>query len=142
MELDMTKLKSLNFVEPQAPAKSNPFDNAKRNLITNLNRQLAAANAMVKGETYTETRSEYVEGSDGQRTKQEIQKPIRKWYWRDYDGKVRFSLRVRNKAVEIEKGKTDILVGEDKQLPNAIKLLIEAVSAGELDMQIKTHIAK
>ncbi|WP_419797710.1 MAG: hypothetical protein ACNI26_15690 [Terasakiella sp.] len=115
----MTKLKSLNFVEPQAPAKSSPFENARRNLITNLNRQLAAANAMVKGETYTETRMEYVEGENGQRVKQEIQKPIRKWYWRDYDGKVRFSLRIRNKAIEIENNKTDILIGEDKQLPRS-----------------------
>lgn len=140
MELDMTKLKSLNLVEAQQATKASPFDNARRNLITNLNRQLAAANAMVKGEIYTETRSEYVEGENGQRTKQEVKKPIRKWYWRDLDGKVRFRLRIRNKAVEIEKGKTDILIGEDKQLPNAIKLLIDVVCAGELDKQIKAHI--
>lgn len=137
----MSKLKSLKFLEAQKEQKVSPLENARNLLVYNLNRQMAAANAMIKGEAYFETRSEYVEDENGQRIKQEIQKPIRKWYWRDQQDQVRFSLRVRNKVLEIEKGKTDVLVGDDKQLPSVIAVLLDAVKAGELDTQIKSHLS-
>ncbi len=137
----MSKLKSLKFLEAQKEQKVSPLENARNLLVYNLNRQMAAANAMIKGEAYFETRSEYVEDENGQRIKQEIQKPIRKWYWRDHENQVRFSLRVRNKVLEIEKGKTDVLVGDDKQLPSVIAVLLDAVKAGELDTQIKLHLS-
>jgi len=137
----MSKLKSLKFLEAQKEQKVSPLENARNLLVYNLNRQMAAANAMIKGEAYFETRSEYVEDENGQRIKQEIQKPIRKWYWRDQQDQVRFSLRVRNKVLEIEKGKTDVLVGDDKQLPSVISVLLDAVKSGELDAQIKSHLS-
>ena len=45
-----------------------------------------------------------------------------------------------NKRMKIEEGKSDILVGEDKDLPKVVKSLIEATAAGELDQQIKTMV--
>ena len=142
MENAMSKLKSLKFVEAQQEQKLTPVEKARSLLLYNLNRQLAAANAMVKGEAYFEIRNEYVEDENGQRIKQDVKKPIRKWYWRDLEGQVRFSLRIRNKAIEIQQGKTDILIGNEKQLVDAISVLIEAVGAGELDKQIENHIGK
>ena len=138
----MSKLKSLKFVEAQQEQKLSPIAKARGLLVHNLKRQLASAQAMVKGEAYFETRSEYVEDESGQRVKQDVKKPIRKWYWRDHEDHMRFSLRIRNKAIEIEKDKTDILIGEDKQLPIAITVMIDAIKAGELDQQIKAHIGK
>lgn len=137
----MSKLKALKFVEAQKEQKLSPLENTRNLLMHNLNRQLAAANAMIKGEAYFETRSEYVEDENGKRIKQEIQKPIRKWYWRDHENQVRLSLRVRNRVLEIEKGKTDVLVGDDKQLPSVISVLLDAVKSGELDAQIKSHLS-
>jgi len=136
----MSNLKKLKLVEAQTEAQLNPIDRARALLLQNLTRQLACAQAMIKGEIYTEIRHEFVENENGQRIKQKVKKPIRKWYWRDPENQVRFSVRIRNKAIELEKGKTDILVGDDKLLPNAISVLIEAVKAGEIDPQIKSHI--
>lgn len=137
----MSKLKSFKIVEAQSAAPANPVDRARVQLVHNLNRQLASAQAMVKGEAYFETRHEFVEDENGQRTRQAVQKPLRKWYWRDNDGQVRIRLRVRNRALELEKGKTDILVGEDDKLPQAIEGLIEAISTGDVDDLIKAHLA-
>ncbi|WP_417796034.1 hypothetical protein [Terasakiella pusilla] len=138
----MSKLKSLKFVEAQQEQKLTPVEKARSLLLYNLNRQLAAAQAMLKGEAYFEIRNEYVEDENGQRVKKDVKKPIRKWYWRDLEGQVRFSLRIRNKAIEIQQDKTDILIGDEKQLVDAISVLIEAVGAGELDKQIENHIGK
>lgn len=138
----MSKLKSLKFVEAQQDQNLTPVEKARSLLIYNLNRQLTAAKAMLKGEAYFEIKNEFVEGDNGQRVKQSVKKPIRKWYWCDLEGHVRFSLRIRNKAIEIEQGKTDILIGDDTKLPDVISVLIEAVNAGELDKQIENHIGK
>lgn len=42
--------------------------------------------------------------------------------------------------MEIEKGKSDILVGDDKELPKVVKSSLEATVAGELDQQIKAVV--
>jgi hypothetical protein len=62
-----------------------------------------------------------------------IQVPLRKWYWRDVEGKIRFCLRVGNKKLELKKGKTNIVVGDDRQLPSVIEKCISAAEEGELD---------
>ena len=62
--------------------------------------------------------------------------PLRKWYWRNAEGQVRFSLRVRNQKLELKNGMTDILVGDDRQLPVVVKACLSAVEAGKLDGMI------
>jgi hypothetical protein len=69
MENAMSKLKSLKFVEAQQEQKLTPVEKARSLLIYNLNRQLAAEKAMLKGEAYFEIRNEFVEGENGQRVK-------------------------------------------------------------------------
>jgi len=59
-----------------------------------------------------------------------------KWYWRDAEGNVRFSVRIGNKRLELVDGRFDIIVGEDCQLPVVIEKFISAVEAGELDKRI------
>lgn len=135
----MTYLKELTLVAKEADLKNNPFAKAKAKLLTNLNTQLMAAQAMVKGEVFTVPKMKTVEES-GEKIRKEVQALVRKWYWRDAEGKVRFAVRVSNKVLEVQKGKTDFVVNDDKELPNLIELLINAVKAGELDSQIKTRV--
>ena len=91
---------------------------------------------MVAGETYLVTKMQTVE-ENGQKVRKPVERPIKHWYWRDSTGAVRFAVRVSNKRIELSKGKTDIIVGKDAELPNVIKKLIEAVNAGELDKVIE-----
>ena len=134
-------LKSLNITEREERNAADPFTRMKHRLIANLRRQKRAADAMVRGEPYMEPRNITVE-ENGQRVRKQVNKPIRTWYWRDAEGLVRFSVRVGNKPIEIDKDKTDIVVGDDKELPNAIDLVIKAVEAGELDRTLKTFLQK
>ena len=62
--------------------------------------------------------------------------------WRDREGNVRFCIRVFNKRMEFEEGKTDILVGKDTDLPKTVKAVIEATMVGEFDSHLKEAIAQ
>lgn len=138
----MTYLSKLNLEKQDKAVERNPFERAKSKLLDNMHKQLKAAEAMINGQTFLVERLAFVTGEDGIKSKQLVKRPLKKWYWRDVNGLVRFALRVRNKRLELTAGKTDIVVGDDKDLPVAIKLAMEAVKAGELDKQINKLIGK
>ncbi len=132
----MPILKKLNITAEEARNQHNPFAKAKLNLLTNLTNQLKAAEAMVVGKPYLVTKMQTVE-ENGVNVRKPVERPLRHWYWRDSTGAVRFAVRVSNKRIELAKGMTDIVVGEDKELPSVITQVIDAVNAGELDKVIE-----
>lgn len=132
-------LKSLAIAERESFRKLDPAARAKNKLIANLRHQLKAAEAMVAGETYMVPRTVTVD-EDGQRVRKHVNKPLRTWYWRDSTGQVRFSVRVANRAVELDSGKTDIVVGEDANLPTVVQMVLRAAEAGELDKQVAAAV--
>ena len=134
----MSIFKTLKLAEEEK-GQADPFRSAKTRLIQNLETQLKCAEAMVKGEVHMETRIEIVE-ENGQKIRKPTKYPLRHWYWRDSEGKVRFCIRVLNKRLEIEKSKTDIIVGKDEELPKAVKSLLDAANAGEFDPHIKKAV--
>lgn len=132
-------LKSLAVSEREQTRKLDPVTRAKNKLIANLREQLKAAEATLAGETYMVARTVTVD-EDGQRVRKQMNKPLRTWYWRDSTGQLRFSVRIANKAVELEKGKTDILVGDNPDLPKVVQTVLQAVEAGELDKQLSAVV--
>ena len=132
--------KSLKFVEPET-GEADPFTSAKTRLIQNLETQLKCAEAMVKGESYTVPGTKTVTEADGTKKTININHAPRHWYWRDKAGNVRFCVRVFNKRIEFEAGKTDVLVGKDVELPKTVKAVLEAANAGEFDPHIKKALA-
>jgi hypothetical protein len=132
--------KSLKFVEPET-GEADPFSSAKSRLIQNLETQLKCAEAMVKGESYTVPVTKTVTGEDGTKKTVNVPHAPRHWYWRDRTGSVRFCVRLFNKRIELEAGKTDVLVGKDMELPKTVRAVIEAANAGEYDPQIKQALA-
>jgi hypothetical protein len=133
--------KSLKFVEAEK-GQAEPFQSAKSRLVENLQTQLKCADAMVKGEAYTVPSTKTVTGEDGVKKTVNVQHAPRHWYWRDQSGQVRFCIRVFNKRIEFEQGKTDILVGKDANLPKIVKAIIEAANAGEFDPHLKQVLAQ
>lgn len=130
----MSYLKELTIVEELNSKSVSPVLKAKARLIAALKEQLKAAEAMVAGEPYMITKMKWQTNDDtGERVRAPIQVPLRKWYWRDAEGNVRFCLRVRNRKLELKKGKTDIVVGDDRELPKVVASCLSAVEAGELD---------
>ena len=130
-----TMLKSLTITAREDNADIDPVQRAKSYLIQNLKQQQLAADAMVKGEVYTVPRTVTVE-EDGVKVHKQVNKPIKTWYWRDSVGQVRFSVRVANKRIELAKGSTDIIVGDDAALPQVVATVLKAVEAGELDKAV------
>lgn len=115
---------------------------ARADLIIALKEQLKAAEAMIAGKPYMITRMMWQTNDiTGERVRVPIQVPLRKWYWRDAEGKVRFCLRVRNRCLELQNGKTNIVVGDDKELPAVVQACIAAAEAGELDDEIAKVVA-
>jgi hypothetical protein len=139
--MNMSYLKELTIAEELNSKSVSPVLKARARLIEALKEQLKAAEAMVAGEIYTITKMRWQTNDDtSERVRVPIQVPLRKWYWRDAEGQVRFSLRVRNKKLELKKGKTDIIVGDDRQLPSVIENCLSAVEAGELDGTISVIV--
>jgi len=132
-------LKSLTLFKHEEKAEKSALESARDNLLKNLAQQLSSAEATLKGETFTIERTETVE-EDGVKKKVKSQRPIRKWYWTDADGNMRFNLRHANKRFDIEKGKPDIVVGAKKDLPKVIETIVEIVKKGGFDKALKTAI--
>ena len=122
--------------------QSGLFKQAKVRLIQNLETQLKCAEAMVRGEAYTVPVTHTVTDQNGQKKQVQIGRAPRHWYWRDKTGNVRFCVRVFNKRIEFEAGKTDVFVGKDAELPKTVKAVLEAANAGEFDPHIKKALAE
>ncbi len=133
--------KSFKFVETEK-GQADPFQSAKTRLVENLQTQLKCAEAMLKGEAYTVPSTKTVTDADGVKKTVNVPHAPRHWYWRDRDGHVRFCIRVFNKRIEFEEGKTDIFVGKDTDLPKTVKAVIEAANAGEFDPHLKQAVAQ
>lgn len=72
-----------------------------------LKQQLEAANPMVEGRSYMVERNRTeVNEETGEKTVKTVQVPLRKWYWRDVEGKLRFCLRVGNKRLDLDQGRS------------------------------------
>jgi hypothetical protein len=54
----------------------------------------------------------------------------------DATGNCLFAIRYGSKVLEIEKGKTAVVVGKPDQLVPTIETIITAINAGELDEQL------
>ncbi len=139
----MSVLKNLTIAADLDNTKVDPVAVARDRLTNALKQQLKAATAMVEGRTYMVERVRTEANTEtGEKTTKTIQVPLRKWYWRDAEGKLRFCLRVGNKRLDLDQGKTNIVVGDDDTaLPGVIETCIKAVENGELDGKIKAALA-
>lgn len=134
----MSVLNTLNIAADIDQANVDPVVATRTRLIGNLGEQLKAAEAMVNGTEYRVKRHRWeVIEATGEKVRKEIEVPIRKWYWRDPHGQVRFCLKVGNKRLPLKGNDTNVVVGDDVKLPTIIKACMKAVEAGEVDKAIE-----
>lgn len=113
-----------------------PIIGKRLRLIEKLDEQLAIAQAMLDGQPFEAYRDKKVTDPEtGEKKVVRKRKAVRPWYFDDKEHYF-FEIRVGFKAMEIDKGKTAIDVGDKTQLPVVINAIIKAVEAGELDQQI------
>ena len=132
--LKLTAAKRSNGVSPQA--------HRRLKLTRKIDDQIALAQAMSKGGTYTTSRYRTVRDDDGGTRSVEVHKRVRPWWFPTESGKIALSIRYGARVVEIAKGKSAIEVTTGDELINALTVVRKAVESGELDNQIEAASIK
>ncbi len=137
----LTKLKLTD--KTRTDVETNPEDLLRNKLIARLLEQKELVEADLKGDQLTKTRFKFVTDSEtGESKRVEVQKQLRRWWWKDESGQVMLTLRYGNKPLAITGDKSTIEVGTMDKLPKIIDTIIEAVKAGELDKQLNAAMAE
>ena len=132
----MSHLKKLKLVAAQQRRMLTKVEQRRAKLINKIEEQLALAEALVSGERYEPLRKVWATAADGERVRIERPKRLRPWYWLNAAGCF-FSVYYGSKVLRLEGDMTAISLGDRSELPDAIKSVIEAVRAGELDLAIE-----
>ncbi len=78
----------------------------------------------------------------GETKRVQVPRLMRRWWWQDETDAVLLELRYGNKPIVIADNKSTIEVGPMDKLPKVIDMVIEAVSAGELDKVLKAALGE
>ncbi len=140
----MTHLAKLKLTDKtHTEVETNPEDLLRSKLITRLLEQKELVEADLKGEQLFKTRFKFVTDSETGETKRvEVQKQLRRWWWKDEDGQVMLTLRYGNRPLAITGDKSTIEIGTMDKLPKIIETIIVAVKAGELDKPLNAAMAE
>ena len=133
----MSHLAKLKIVAQQNKRTPNKAEHRRNKLLEKLDDQLGMIQAQLAGETYTRTRMVAKANEAGERVMIERAKRLRPWYWMNASGNCYFSVWYGSKVIELKPGLTAINVTKREELPDAIRAVMEAVTAGELDAQIE-----
>lgn len=133
----MSHLKALKLTSAvPVRAAVDPVQRSREKMISALAEQKQMAEVKISGQAFTPTHVVRRKNAEGVRVDVETAKRVRQGWFTDGNGKVFFALRYAGKAIEFAKDKNAIEAGELSALPKVIDTLIEAVRAGELDVQL------
>ena len=132
----MKYLNKLKLVAQQQKRMQSKAEHRRGKVIEKLEEQLAMAEALNRGESYSKTRRVWKTNEAGERVQIDRAKRVRSWFWVSAAGCF-LSVWYGSKVVELEPGLTAIQIGKRDDLPDAIRNVIEAVRAGELDIAIE-----
>ncbi len=126
-------LKSLSLSVIPTNKGMSPEQHRRTKLIGKLMEQKVIAEADRDGRLPNIMRRRWVTTESGARTAIEAPKRIKRWWVNDATGNCLLAIRYGSKVLELEKGKTAIVVGNPDQLVPTIETVIAAINAGELD---------
>jgi hypothetical protein len=115
----------------------------RNKLLKKLAEQRELAVALNEGRNYAPKRLRTVTDTEtGRRIVREMPVRIKAWWWVGEKGETLLSVHYGSKTLELSKGKTAIEVVSANDLPAIFDVLISAVQANELDMQIEAASVK
>jgi hypothetical protein len=115
----------------------------RNKLLKKLAEQRELAVALNEGRNYAPKRLRTVTDTEtGRRIVREMPVRIKAWWWIGEKGETLLSVHYGSKTLELSKGKTAIEVVSANDLPAIFDVLISAVQANELDMQIEAASVK
>ena len=119
------------------PAAITAAEFRRNKLLVRLREQMALAEAVRDGTIYAATRKRVVTDAEGVRITVTAPKRVKHWWIKDAAGKLILTVRYGNKLLELGgKGKNAVEVADIKQLVPTLKIICDAVLAGELDAEI------
>ena len=133
LEDAMSTFTTFSVVPMPKASSSDPVIKRRQKLLYQLEQQRALA---VNPRHVIEAKK-WVRQDDGSRRLVERQRTVRRWWVMDADGQCYLTIRYGAKILELEKGKTAILVGEIANLPSIINAVAAAVENGEFDTLAK-----
>ena len=138
----MSHLSKLKIVAQTSKRQQSKSEHRRAKLLEKLGDQLSMIEAQISGETFTRMRRVWGKDENGQRVLVDRPKRMRPWYWMSGAGGCFFSVWYGSRVLELKPGMTAISVAKREELPDAIRAVIEAVQAGELDAQIDVSADK
>lgn len=121
-------LKTLTFAVLPKP-QFDPVADRRARTISRLQEQKQLFN----NPTFTRTVRTSSKAENGARTFVEKQQRVLPWWVTMPDGSILFTIRSGWKPIELDKGKSAIVVLSKDKLPSVVDMLIAAVENGELD---------
>jgi hypothetical protein len=130
----LATLKLATFTKPAALTAP---EFRRNKLAARLREQLALAEAEKDGTVYAATRQRVLRDSDGVRSTVIVPKRVKHWWHKDAAGKVILTVRYGSRLLELgSKGRNAIELPNAAQLIPTLKIVLDAVMAGELDTEI------
>ena len=133
----MSILKTLKLTAATRNAPLTPEQMLRGKLVSYLNEQKALAEAEIAGTSFVATKKVTRKNADGENIRIDAPRHVRKGWFTDANGKMFFQIRYGSKPLELTKGLNAVEVENLAELPSLVVSIIEAINAGELDVQAK-----
>lgn len=137
----MSILKTLKLTAATRNVALTPEQVLRGKLIGFLNEQKALAEAEISGTAFSATKRVTRTNEAGEKVRVDAPRHVRRGWFTDAQGKMFFQIRYGSKPLELAKGMNAVEVENLAELPSLIASIIEAIDAGELDVQAKAAIA-
>jgi len=131
----MNELNTLKFTTFTPAVAADPVTKRRNKLATKLLEQIAAAQAIVSGNTYTATRTRRVKTDLGVEMKT-MPRRVRQWFHQIDDKRWAVTVFYGSRQLEFGKGRNAVEVANVTAVAAALETLRKAAVAGELDGQI------
>lgn len=131
----MSALNNLKFVVSKRSNNISPIIIKRQKLSLKIQEQISHCQAIIDGNNYEVKRTKtYIDELTGERIEKQITKRVREWYWVNEQGKINLAIRYGAKTLVLAKGgKNAIEVNNKQDVIDTLKIINNAVIAGELD---------
>ncbi|MBJ7377059.1 DUF6641 family protein [Sphingobium sp.] len=133
----MSILKTLKLTAATRNVTLTPEQVLRGKLVSYLNEQKALAEAEIGGTTFSATKRVTRTNEAGEKVRVDAPRHVRRGWFTDAAGKMFFQIRYGSKPLELARGMNAVEVENLAELPSLIASIIEAINAGELDVQAK-----
>ena len=125
----MTVLKTLKFVKFKPLRSNDAVATRRRKLIVKIDEQIQFS----LGELDSVKGFKTVTDAQGKKKKVEVSKRAKLWWGTSVDGKVHLTIRYGSKPLEFGNGLNAIELSSEKDVPDVLRRVREAVESGQLD---------